>query len=270
MSSPSSLPSPAEVLAEASRRLEQGESVVLCTLARCEGSTPGKPGWRLLVDRHGSALGNLGGGAFEALATHDARAALKDGTQTSTVKRYYLTEEATRGEATGMVCGGFVEVLIEVLGARPQLAIFGAGPVGRAIAAVGTIAGFACQVVDDRDDFLDPAAFPTGTTLVRASDQPLATLGDRAVSVAVVTRCWETDLIALRQVIAAAPARLDYLGLMGSRRKIARIREVLGGEGIDLDGFGLRAPIGLPIGGDSPGEIAVAVVAEVIAARNRT
>jgi xanthine dehydrogenase accessory factor len=268
VSTPDRLPTPAEVLAEASRRLERGESVALCTVARCEGSTPGKPGWRLLVDRNGAALGNLGGGAFEALATHDAKAALKDGAP-STVKRYYLTEEATRGEATGMVCGGFVEVLLEVLGARPQLVIFGAGPVGRAIAAVATIAGFACLVVDDRNDFLDPAAFPSGTTLVPASEQPLANVGGRYLAVAVVTRCWETDLAALRQVVTAAPPHLDYLGLMGSRRKIARIREVLSGEGVDLDSLGLRAPIGLPIGGDSPGEIAVAVVAEVIAARSR-
>jgi xanthine dehydrogenase accessory factor len=257
--------SAAQILVETGRRIAAGRSVAICTLARCEGSTPGKPGWRALIDDQGLSVGNLGGGAFEALALHDARRLLEAGRAVALVKRYYLTEQARRGEATGMVCGGFVEVLIEVVGVSPRLLIFGAGPVGRAIAAAGALAGFELSVSDDRPDLLDPAAFPQGTHLVAPNALTLGPHADTAV--AVVTRCWETDLAALRLVAAATPWLPAYLGLMGSRRKIERIKQELLQEGIDPLALGLRAPIGLPIGGDSPGEIAIGVLAEIIAAR---
>lgn len=257
--------SAAEILIEAGRRIAAGKRVALCTIARCEGSTPGKPGWRALADDQGLSVGNLGGGAFEALALHDARTLLEAGRAAALVKRYYLTEQATRGEATGMVCGGFVEVLIEVVGVSPRLLIFGAGPVGRAIAAAAVLAGFEVSVSDDRPDLLDPGAFPEGARLIGADALALEPHPDTAV--AVVTRCWETDLAALRVVDAAAPWRPAYVGLMGSRRKIERIKLELEREGIDPLALGLRAPIGLPIGGDTPGEIAIGVVAEIIAAR---
>lgn len=268
------LPTAGEVLAAAARLLESGRPYALCTVARCEGSTPGRPGWRLLIPGVGEPVGNLGGGAFEAMATHDARELLAAGRATAEIRRYYLTEEASRGEATGMVCGGFLEVLLEVVGARPLLLVFGAGPVGRAIAQVAAVAGFELAVLDDRPEFLEIAAFPEGARLVElprepaGEEQPLAFAVEREVSIAVVSRCWETDLAALRLVARSDLPRRRYLGLMGSRRKIARIRELLAEHGIDLETLGARAPIGLPIGGDTPGEIAVAVVAEIIAARS--
>src|SRR4051794_23450805 len=101
-------PSPADVLAETERSLQSHGRVVLCQIVRAEGSTPGKVGWKLLARPDGSAFGNLGGGAFEALVKADALARLEGGA--SEVKRYYFTEQAVTGEATGMVCGGLAEV----------------------------------------------------------------------------------------------------------------------------------------------------------------
>ncbi|HEY4564059.1 MAG TPA: XdhC family protein, partial [Thermoanaerobaculia bacterium] len=97
---------PPEVLAETERSLQTYARVVLCQIVRAEGSTPGKLGWKLLVRPDGSFVGNLGGGAFEALVKADALGKLNSGAgvDASEVKRYYLTEEATRGEPTGMVC----------------------------------------------------------------------------------------------------------------------------------------------------------------------
>ena len=89
----------------------------------------------------------------------------------------------------------------------------------------------------------------------------------RELYVAVVSRCWETDTAALAAVLREVPAGLRYLGLMGSRRKVARVREELAARGFDLSDVRLRAPIGLPIGGDSPGEIAISILAEVIGTR---
>ncbi|HUO86723.1 MAG TPA: XdhC/CoxI family protein [Thermoanaerobaculia bacterium] len=273
-----STPSVADVLAAAGAAVRQGGRAVLCSIVRAEGSTPGKPGWRLLVRPDETVLGNLGGGAFEAMVAVDATAKLADPEAGSEVKRYYLTETASKGQATGMVCGGMMEVFLEVLEANPLLVVYGGGPVGQALARAAELAGFDRLVVDDREAFRDPALFPGGTrfadlpTEKPSADDPGAHLepySDREVYAAVVSRCWETDCAAVAALLAHRPPHLRYLGLMGSRRKIDRVVEEVEGRGLSLDGVPLRAPIGLPIGGDSPGEIAIAILAEILETRYR-
>jgi xanthine dehydrogenase accessory factor len=254
--------------------------VVLCQIVRAEGSTPGKVGWKLLARPDASFVGNLGGGAFEAMVKSDALEKLRSrvGVEASEIKRYYLTEEATRGEPTGMVCGGMAEVFLEVMTAAPVLAVCGGGPVGQALARAAAMAGFEVLVVDDRPEFLNPDFYPAGTRLTgvdRDYEQDfLAPFSHRDLYVAVVSRCWETDTAALaailRQLRQAPESSLRYLGLMGSRRKIARVRDELTARNLDLSALGgveLHAPIGLPLGGDSPGEIAISILAEVIGKR---
>jgi xanthine dehydrogenase accessory factor len=282
------------VLAEVPGALARHGRVALCHLLRAEGSTPGKAGWRMLVTPDGEAIGNLGGGAFEAMVKADALSRLQSGVVSHGQERYYLTERAVQGQATGMVCGGMAEVLLEILVASPTLVVCGGGPVGQALARAGELAGFSLLVADDRAAFRDPADFPAGTSFATlpprggpagdaaavAVDAPpslahaMAERAGRELAVAVVTRCWETDLEALREVLGPPPGSLPpgvgYLGLMGSRRKIARIRQELAGQGYRLDQLPLRAPIGLAIGGDTPGEIAIAVLAEVLALRHRS
>ena len=264
-------PGPAEVLAETERSLHLHARVVLCQIVRAEGSTPGKPGWKLLARPDGTVYGNLGGGAFEALVKTDALSRLAEGTSTSEVKRYYFTEQSVKGEPTGMVCGGMAEVFLEVLTAAPLLAICGGGPVGQALARVGALAGFELLVADDRPEFRRPELFPAGTRTAEVGrgyeESFLAPWRHRDLCVAVVTRCWETDTAALASVLRQNPPRLRYLGLMGSRRKIARVRAEVAALGEDLDRHDLHAPIGLNIGGDSPGEIAISILAEVIRTR---
>lgn len=263
--------SPAEVLAEVGRALAADGRLVLCHIVRAQGSTPGKPGWRLAVRADGSALGNLGGGSFEALVKADAAAKMADPCAASEVKRYYFTEKAVRGEATGMACGGMAEVFLEVMTAPPVLAICGGGPVGQALARAGDLAGFEPVVVEDRDEFREPGLFPEGTRFAAVGrgfeGDFLAPWARRELYVAVVTRCWETDVAALAGVLRQRPERMRYLGLMGSARKIARVKKEVEDAGHDLERVDLKAPIGLPVGGDTPGEIAIAILAEVLASR---
>jgi xanthine dehydrogenase accessory factor len=262
------------LLTETERSLRAHGRVVLCQIVRAEGSTPGKVGWKLLARPDGTFAGNLGGGAFEAMVKADAQAKLLHDSG-SEVKRYYLTEEAVKGEATGMVCGGMAEVFLELMEAAPVLVICGGGPVGQALAGGGALAGFELLVADDRDEFRRPELFPAGTELAevgRGYEQDfLAPIRARDLFVAVVSRCWETDVAALAAVLRQDPPRLRYLGLMGSRRKVAKVGEELAARGFDLASTPrFHAPIGLPIGGDSPGEIAVSILAEVIATRHET
>ncbi len=261
-----------EVLAQAHVAVRDDGRVALCQIVRVEGSTPGKPGWRLLVRCDGSTLGNLGGGAFEALVKSDAADRLRQEQPTAEVKRYYFTEKAVRGEPTGMVCGGMAEVFLEVLQAAPLILICGGGPVGQAVARAAELAGFDVAVAEDRSSFRDPDLFPRDTRLVEVDrtygGDFLAPFRGRDLFVAVVTRCWETDAAALAAILRQEPARLRYLGLMGSQRKVQRVRAEVEGRGQDWLSTPLHAPIGLPLGGDSPGEIAIAVLAEVLQVRH--
>ena len=155
-----------------------------------------------------------------------------------------------------------------------MLVICGGGPVGQALARAADLAGFTPCVVEDRAEFRQPDLFPAGTVRIAVErDFAAPFLADRAghdLYVAVVTRCWETDTAALASVLRQAPPGLRYLGLMGSRRKVARVVQEVEGSRSSLTGADLHAPIGLPVGGDSPGEIAVAIVAEMLQTRYAT
>jgi xanthine dehydrogenase accessory factor len=245
--------------------------VVLCHIVRVQGSTPGKLGWKMLVQPDGTCFGNLGGGAFEALVLGDARSLLEGG-QISRTERYYLTEDAVKGQPTGMVCGGMMEVFLEVVSAPPVLAICGGGPVGQALAAQAALCDFEIVVFEDRPEFLRAELFPEGSRRVEVPrDQAadvLAPWRARELFVAVVSRCWETDLAALRGILRSPLPGLRYLGLMGSRRKIERVVSGLEEAGLTLDGVPWHAPIGLSLGATTPAEIAVSIVAELIRERN--
>ncbi len=267
-------PTIARVLAAVETAVNAGGRVVLCQILRTEGSTPGKAGWKLAYLANAESVGNLGGGAFEALVKADAAALLanrRSGADRALIKRYYFTEKAVRGEATGMVCGGMAEVMLEVINARPVLAICGGGPVGQALAAQAALCGFDTLIADDREEFLTSDLFPEAAETVAVdreySQAFLGPYAERDLSVTIVTRCWETDLAALTSVLRQRPGGLGYLGLMGSRRKIQRVRSELASTGVELGDVPLHAPIGLDIGAETPAEIAVSVLAEMIRER---
>lgn len=260
-----------ETLAAAEEEVRRRGRAALCQIVRCEGSTPGKPGWKMLVPGEGECVGNLGGGAFEALVQADARSKLAERQPQAEVKRYYLTEEAVRGEPTGMVCGGMVEVFLEVLMDKPLLVICGGGPVGQALAANAALCDFDLLVADDREEFRRGELFPPGVDFAAVdreySADFLADRTGRELCAVVVTRCWETDLAALASILRQAPPTLTYLGLMGSRRKVERVRGEIAERGLAFAEDRLHAPIGVAIGAETPGEIAVSILAEVIAVR---
>lgn len=266
-----STPSAAEVLAQVERALVEQAQVVLCQIVRVQGSTPGKLGWKILVRPDGTAFGNLGGGAFEALALRDAKALLA-GREISRIERYYLTEDAVKGQVTGMVCGGMIEVFLEVLSARPVLAICGGGPVGQALARQAALCDFDLVVLEDREEFRRAELFPAGTERVEVTrdykGDVLAAWRSRELFVAVVSRCWETDLAAARAVLEADLPRLEYLGLMGSQRKIERVEQGLAAANLSLSSVPWHAPIGLALGANTPAEIALSIAAELIQVRS--
>lgn len=261
---------PLKVLDEALKRLPTSGAVAVCHVLEVSGSTPCKPGWKKMLTADGEAFGNLGGGSFEAQVLADARALL-DGPRTAKRERYYFTERASRGEATGMSCGGFAEVWIEIMTTRPVMIVCGGGPVGQALAANAAMCDFDVVVADDRDEFADPGLHPAASirkVTTDHSDLDLSEFAGRDLYVCVVSRSWETDSAALERVLSVDLPRLRYLGLMGSRRKIDKVRAHLS-DGLVERWDRVRAPIGTDIGAETPAEIAVSVLAEAIAVRRQ-
>jgi xanthine dehydrogenase accessory factor len=160
-----------------------------------------------------------------------------------------------------------MEVFVEPIEGSPALYIFGAGHVGQFVARVAHDAGFQVHIVDDREKFANRERFPDAADVI-VDDIPSwlqRTTLPTSTYVVVVTRGHRHDLDALR---ALAPRSLRYLGLIGSRAKVKRIYDVLVEEGLRTEQLEqVHAPIGLDIGAVTPQEIAVAIVAELIAVR---
>jgi xanthine dehydrogenase accessory factor len=240
------------------------EPAALATVIGTRGSTPGKETMRVLVRGDGSFIGTVGGGCVEA----DVVDAALDVLESDQPKRltFRLTENAT-GEH-GLMCGGELEVFIEPLTA-PQVLLFGAGHISKDLCTIATRAGFRVTVVDDRAAFANAERFPEAVKVV--ADETFAACFERlsippSASCVVITRGHAMDL-ACTDFALHSPAR--YVGLIGSRVKvrniIRRLAETGKLEGIELDR--LHAPIGIDLGGGTHGEIAVSIVAELIAQR---
>jgi xanthine dehydrogenase accessory factor len=156
---------------------------------------------------------------------------------------------------------------IEPIAGKPRLVVFGAGHVGARIAEAATFAGWRVTVVDDRADFADSARLPFVERAVVCDfhDVASAVALDGDSYVVIATRGHQHDVVLAGQV---ASLRLRYLGMLGSRRKVALTAKVLREWGVSEDAIGrMHAPVGLSIGADTPEEIAVSVVAEMIAER---
>ena len=252
-----------EVLEAFLDEIRNGRRAALATIVRASGSTPRTLGARMIVRGDGTSFGTIGGGAFEAMVVGDARDLLSLDRPVPTIKRYTFTEEGE--DALGMACGGTAEVLLEAADRGARLIVFGAGHVGLALARLAGTVGFAPELVDDRPEFCEAArAAKVGRVWCcdaeyRDGAPPL----DPGCYVAVVTRCHRTDRLALKQVLGRP---LRYVGLIGSRRKKAVIfRELAEEDGVGQDELArVRCPIGLPIGGETPEQIAVSIVAELL------
>ncbi|MCX6551890.1 MAG: XdhC/CoxI family protein, partial [Acidobacteria bacterium] len=251
------------VFAAVVRALERGEDAALVTIISTEGSTPQRVGAKLLVHADGRTIGTIGGGCYESDAAGKAREIIR--TRRATVVRYDLSD--TLAEENGLICGGRMEVFIEPLDPSPRLYVVGAGHVSQHLARAAHAVGFRITVVDDREKFANRDRFPDATDLVaddiaswlRAADLPPTAF------VVVVTRGHTHDLDAM---LALADRPLRYVGMIGSRAKVARIKEALADSGASAAWLsGVYAPVGLHIGAVTPEEIAISIVAELIAVR---
>jgi xanthine dehydrogenase accessory factor len=252
-----------EVFEALTQALDRGEEAALVTIVSAQGSTPQRVGAKMLVFADGRTVGTIGGGCYENDAFWKAKASLQS-RQPSLVK-YELTDDFA--QESGLICGGSMQVYIEPLESTPHLHVIGAGHVGYHLAKLAHIIGFKVHVLDDREKFASRDRFPEAAeVIVEAIPEWLhkAEIPSNAY-VVIVTRGHTHDLDALRSLAARD---LRYLGLIGSKAKVKRIYDALLAEGMPPECLQrVNAPVGLDIGAVSPEEIAVAILAELIAVR---
>jgi xanthine dehydrogenase accessory factor len=238
-----------------------GTPFVLATVVDTGGSSPQKPGARILVLGDGSLRGTVGGGAIEHQVVEAARALLTDAERTSQLL------ETNLGRDLGMSCGGKMTVFLEKLVSPHRVLVFGAGHVGRALAGFARGAGFAVSVADARAELLTEERFPGVERLVGDPREAArsAPAGGR-VFVCVMTHDHALDQELLELLL---PRPFGYVGVIGSRRKAERCRQQLASKQFAPEAVArLRSPMGVEIGAQSPEEIGLSIAAELVAVRN--
>jgi xanthine dehydrogenase accessory factor len=244
--------------------LDQGQDAALVTIVKTSGSTPQRVGAKMLVYPDGRAVGTIGGGCYESDASLKARDALR--TRRPQIVRYDLSDDVA--EQSGLICGGQMEVYIEPLEPAAHLYIVGAGHVATHLGHFAAATGFRVHVLDDRSRFANRERFPDAhEILVDTIPEALARVDWPANSyLVVVTRGHKYDFDALH---AVAGRSFTYIGMIGSRAKVKRIFDALLAQGCQPDWLQqVHAPIGLDIGAVTPAEIAISIVAELVAVRN--
>lgn len=253
-----------EVFAALNDALKRGEEVALVTIVSSVGSTPQRVGAKMLVYADGRTVGTIGGGCYENEAFWKAREAIKNRKPVNL--RFELNDDFA--QETGLVCGGQMEVFVEPIEPSPAVYVFGAGHVGYFVGKMAYEVGFHVHMIDDREKFASAERFGEGIdvivdhipTWIETHPMP-----STAYAV-IVTRGHTHDLDAVR---ALATRPLRYLGLIGSKAKVKRIFDALIEEGLPADALkGIHAPIGLDIGAITPQEIAVSILAELIAVKH--
>lgn len=242
---------------------EQGRvPFVVATVTDTGGSTPRLAGAAMGVTAD-AQHGTVGGGAFEWHVIEAARALLADGGRSSTTVDVHLVRDL------GMCCGGRMTAFLSKTEPAPAVWIFGAGHVGTELAWLAVRAGFAVTVVDDRPEWIDAVRFPPEVRALDAEPEDLLRAvggGPGPADFAVVTthsHALDEDLI--RALAISPPA---YVGLIGSRAKWARFRARLTERGVEATFLDrVRSPVGLDIGAVTPAEIAVSILAEIVARR---
>jgi xanthine dehydrogenase accessory factor len=251
-----------DLFEEIVRMRRAGQRGALATIVHTNGSIPSFESSRMLVREDGSMAGTIGGGCVEA----DVWAAAKEVMQTEAPRKlvFHLNNEATYDN--GLICGGTVEVFVEPILPQPMVYLFGGGHVSIAVAKAAYSAGFAISVVDDREAFANRDRFPMAQELYTNFEDAFEKLHPNASSfLVIVTRGHKEDM---RVLAWAVRTQARYIGMIGSRRKVLSVYKALEKEGYRSDEFErVFSPMGLEIGALSPEEIAISIVAELIAVR---
>jgi xanthine dehydrogenase accessory factor len=244
---------------------QEGRRGAVATIVNVRGSIPSFETAKMLVRDDGSIVGTIGGGCVEAEIWQAAREVMES--EKPRTLTFNLNQDPKND--TGLVCGGTLDIFVEAIVPPALLYIFGAGHVSVNLYQAAKSAGFDVTVVDDRESYANRERFPEAKEVIAEDfDLAMARLSpSESAYLVIVTRGHRDDMRVLRWAVQT-PAR--YIGMIGSKRKTITIFQELTKEGLSPDLFErVHAPVGLDIGAITPEEIAVAITAELIAARRR-
>lgn len=254
----------AEILREAFGRMDKGETVALVTVVETKGSTPRKLGAKMVVGRDGLVAGTIGGGISEAKVIEEAKQALKES------KGKLLTYRLTKEQAAldeGAICGGEMKIFIDILQPKEEVLIFGAGHIAVCVSKLAKMVGFKVAIIDDRKEFANQNRFPEADKIIAEEIEDAMTHLNISPSayIIVLTRGHLKDKEVLGSVIRSGAA---YIGMIGSKKKNATVFRQLEEQGISAQELKkVYAPIGMDIGAQTPEEIAVSIIAQIIQVR---
>jgi xanthine dehydrogenase accessory factor len=252
-----------DIFDEIVRLRRVGQKCALATIVQVRGSIPSFESAKLLVREDGSMLGTIGGGCVEAEVWNAAREVIE--TEKPRHLNFSLGQDAAYDN--GLICGGQLNVFVEPVVPQPTAIIFGAGHISKSLSKIVTLAGFRAVIVDDREQFANRDRFPEADEIHAGEyEQVFPALAVNETSyVVIVTRGHRDDMRVLRWAVGT---NARYIAMIGSKRKVISVIKELEKDGVPASAFErIYAPMGFEIGAVTPEEIAVAVVAEMIAVR---
>ncbi len=244
--------------------IQNNKPAALATVVKTRGATPREPGTKMLVYPDGKIVGTIGGSTMELRVITEARTAIRDGKP-----RYLELTLADDDHGAPREDAGAMEIFVEPLTLAPTLVIVGAGHVGAAVAQLAKTLGFRITVLDDRADFVTPENFPY-------ADERLA--GDLIEKIREIEIAPQTYIVIVTRNHALDPALLGaivekdaaYIGMLGSARRAATVLDTLKQRGISATALArVHAPIGIEINAETPQEIAVSIMAEIIQVKRK-
>jgi xanthine dehydrogenase accessory factor len=240
-----------------------GDPVVTATVVSAPEGSDLQPGMKMLVRRDGSTIGDLGSGRIAESVKRLAQEAFP----THSTASVYLAADGTELRRTDPGATQAAQILLEVVEAPATLLVVGAGHIGRSLAKLGAEVGFSVAVLDDRPDYASADLIPEADRIICADfEEALAEFPiNENTYIVMVTRGHKQDELSLRETVNRGAA---YVGMIGSRRRTAAVLQHLAEDGIPQEALDrVHTPIGLDIGAETPEEIAVSIIAEIIMER---
>ncbi len=254
-----------DIYEELVRLRKLGQKCAIATIVQVNGSIPSFESAKMLIREDGSIAGTIGGGCVEAEVWNSAREVMES--EKPRHLNFNLGQDAAYDN--GLICGGQLNVFIEPVIPYPRAFIFGAGHVSKSISKIANIAGFATVVVDNREQFANRERFPEADEIFAEEYEEVfpKLLINSSSYLVIVTRGHRDDMRVLRWGVTT---QARYIAMIGSKRKTIAVVKELEKDGLPRESFeNVHAPMGLEIGAITPEEIAVSVVAEMIAVRRQ-
>src|SRR5829696_6637285 len=238
---------------------KNSESAALCTVVKSEGSTPRHVGSKMLVYPDGKFIGTIGGGDLEHRVLDEAWRSISDG---ESRMLSYTMADPSRGDPG--VCGGTVEVFVEPILPPAMIVVIGAGHVGKAVVHLAKWLGFRVAVNDDRAEVCNPESVPGADAYypVEMGKLPEQLKINRHTYLIITSRGSGVDALGLPSLLESDAA---YIGVIGSRRRWLTTVKALKDKGVAEERIGrVHSPMGLELNAETPEEIAVSIMAEVL------